>query len=77
MFQQKLLEKSIFHGKNDWSGYGPAGQFWLLESALSPTFHGLRKERLAQWAPICVQNTTKNALPIMSLTAYASATKYP
>ena len=22
-------------------------------------FHGLRKERLAQWPPICVQNTTK------------------
>ena len=44
---------------------------------LRPTFHGLRKERLAQWAPICVQNTTKNALPIISLAAYASATKYP
>ena len=32
---------------------------------LSPSFHGFRKERLAQ-------NTTKNALQIMSLAAYAS-----
>ena len=41
---------------------------------LSPSFHGLRKERLAQWPFICVQNTTKNALQIMSLVAYASET---
>ena len=34
VFQQKLLEKSIFHGKNDWSGYGPAGQFSALTSPL-------------------------------------------
>ena len=34
---------------------------------LSPSFHGFRKERLAQ-------NTTKNALQIMSLAAYASET---
>ena len=34
VFQQKLLEKSVFHRQNDWSGYGPAGQFWHLESAL-------------------------------------------
>ena len=28
VFQQKLLEKKhIFHCQNDWSGYGPAGQF--------------------------------------------------
>ena len=26
---------------------------------LSPSFHGLRKERLAQWPPISVQNTKK------------------
>ena len=25
----------------------------------SPSFHGLLKERLAQWPPICVLNTTK------------------
>ena len=43
---------------------------------LSPSFHGLRKERLAEWPPICVQDTTKNALQIMSLAAYASETKY-
>ena len=41
---------------------------------LSPGFHGLRKERLAQWLPICVQDKTKNALQIMSLAAYASET---
>ena len=34
---------------------------------LSPSFHDLRKERLAQWPPIWVQNTEKNALQIMSL----------
>ena len=42
---------------------------------LSPSFHGLRKERLAEWPPICVQDTTENALQIMSLAAYASETK--
>ena len=36
---------------------------------LSPSFHGLRKERLAQLLPFCVLNTTKNALQIMSLPA--------
>ena len=43
---------------------------------LSPSFHGLRKERLAQLFPFCVLNTTKNALQIMSLAAYASETNY-
>ena len=33
VFQQKLLEKSVFHRQNDWSDYGPAGQFLLLERA--------------------------------------------
>ena len=28
---------------------------------LSPSFHGLRKERLAEWPPFCVLNTTKNS----------------
>ena len=41
---------------------------------LSPSSHGLRKERLAQWPPICVQNAMKSALQIMSLAAYASET---
>ena len=41
---------------------------------LTPSFHGLREERLAQWPSICVQNTTKNTLQIMSLAAYASET---
>ena len=27
---------------------------------LSPSFRGLRKERLAQWPPFCVLNMTKN-----------------
>ena len=40
---------------------------------LSPSFHGLLLERLAQWPPI-LQNTTKNVLQIMSLAAYASET---
>ena len=43
----------------------------------SPSFHGLLMERLAQWLPFCVLNTTKNALQIMSLTAYASETNLP
>ena len=33
-FQQKLSEKAYLIVQNDWSCYGPAGQFWLLESAL-------------------------------------------
>ena len=28
---------------------------------LSPSFHGLRKERLAQWPAFCVLKTTKNS----------------
>ena len=31
----------------------------IYAAILSPSFYGLRKERLAQWPPICVQNTTK------------------
>ena len=41
---------------------------------LSPSFHGLRKERRVQWPHICVQNTKKNALQIMSLAPCASET---
>ena len=41
VFQQKLVEKSIFHCQNDWSGYGPADQFCLLESALRESVHFL------------------------------------
>ena len=39
---------------------------------LGPSLYSLRKERLAQWFPFCVLNTTKNALQIMSLAAYAN-----
>ena len=46
------------------------------ETIPSPSFHGVRKERLAQWPPICVYNTKKNALQIMSLPAYKSETNY-
>ena len=42
VFQQKLLEKSIFHCQNDWSNYGPADQFWILESALQDIFTDLQ-----------------------------------
>ena len=28
---------------------------------LSPSFHGLCKEHLTQWPPVCVQNTTKKS----------------
>ena len=34
-FSAKLLGKSLFHCQKVWSGHGPAGQFRLLESALS------------------------------------------
>ena len=30
---------------------------------LGPGFHGLRRERLTQWPPNCVQNTTKKPPP--------------
>ena len=33
---------------------------------LSPSFRGLRKERLAQWPPFCVLNTTKNSRGVTS-----------
>ena len=32
--QQKPLEKAYSIIKPDWSGNGPAGQFWQIESAL-------------------------------------------
>ena len=41
---------------------------------LSPSFHGLRKERLAQSLPFCALNATKNTLQIVSLAAYACKT---
>ena len=34
-FSAKTLGKIILHCQNDWSGHGPAGQFRLLDSALS------------------------------------------
>ena len=33
-FSAKTLRKSRFHFQTDWSGSGPAGQFWQMESAL-------------------------------------------
>ena len=36
-FSAKTLEKSLFHCQNDWSSHNPAGQFWLLQRALSLT----------------------------------------
>ena len=33
---------------------------------LSPSFHGLHKEPLAQWPPFCVLNTTKNSRGVTS-----------
>ena len=41
---------------------------------INPRFHGLLKERLAQWPPFCVLNTGENAFQIMSLAAYANET---
>ena len=32
---------------------------------LSPSFHGLRKERLAQWPSFCDLNTTKNSRGVL------------
>ena len=34
-FSAKIVRKSRFHLLTDWSGNGPAGQFWQMESALS------------------------------------------
>ena len=45
VFQQKLLQKSIFHCQNDSSGYGPADHFWLLENALKDIFTVLELRR--------------------------------
>ena len=42
---------------------------------ITPNFHRLRWECLAQLLPFCVINTKKNALQIMSLAAYANETK--
>ena len=39
---------------------------------LSPSFHGLRKERLAQWPPICVQKYDKKSPGV-----HASWNPYP
>ena len=50
VFQRKLLEKSVFHYQNDWSGYGPAGQFWHLESVLSEI--GLLVKQLSMFSTV-------------------------
>ena len=47
VFQQTSWKKPIFHCQNVWSDHDPAGQFWLLQSALSiltpfpPLSHGI------------------------------------
>ena len=41
---------------------------------ISPSFHSLLKECLAQWPPFCILDTTKNTLYIASLAAYPSNT---
>ena len=41
--------KKAFFIQNDWSVYGPADQFWLLESAL----------RVPYWKLLCTVNSTK------------------
>ena len=33
-YSAKTLGKSVFHYQTDWSGNGPASQFWQMESAL-------------------------------------------
>ena len=43
---------------------------------LIPSFHDLCKERLGPQRLVCVLNTKKNRLQIMSLAAYASETNY-
>ena len=38
-FSAKPLGKRLFHFQNAWSGHGPAGQFWLMESAVKLCLH--------------------------------------
>ena len=58
VFQQKLLQKSIFHCQNDWCrpDDGLAGQFWLLESPLNKVFD------YVQWAVNQTQRTNNKRL---------------
>ena len=44
---------------------------------LSPSFHGVRKERLAQWPAFCVLNMTKNPEKLVWRVRHASWNPYP
>ena len=46
-FSANPLGKRLFHCQNAWSGHGPAGQFWLVESVLSI------KLNVSYHSPIC------------------------
>ena len=48
-FSAKTLGKSLFHFQTDWSGKGPAGQFWQMESAQSKDNLTMARADLTNW----------------------------
>ena len=48
-FSAKTLGKSLFHFQTDWSGKGPAGQFWQIESAQSKDNLTMARADLTNW----------------------------
>ena len=49
VFQQKLLEKAFSHFQTVWSGNGPAGQFWQMESVQSVADRAITKCSTQDW----------------------------
>ena len=61
VFQKKKTSwKSLFHGQNDWSCHGPAGQFGLLESALCQLTLSSPKSDEHQFSPHKCQYISKS-----------------
>ena len=48
-FTAKTLGKSLLHFQTDWSGKGPAGQFWQMESAQSKDNLTMARADLTNW----------------------------
>ena len=48
-FSAKTLGQSLFYFQTDWSGKGPAGQFWQMESAQSKDNLTMARADLTNW----------------------------
>ena len=65
-FSAKTLGKSLFHFQTDWSGKGPAGQFWQMESAQSKNNLTMARADLTNWPMAERQIEHRRSCPVLS-----------